>query len=70
MVRAAMEKLVIFHYDDGSRSGQTIRNLLATSMDIFKVTDTNLLMCLMMALMTCALLPVWPISEDTGAGTG
>ena len=28
MVRAAMEKLVIFHYDDGSRSGQTIRNLL------------------------------------------
>ena len=28
MVRADMEKLVIFHYDDGSRSGQTIRNLL------------------------------------------
>lgn len=28
MVRAVMERLVIFHYDDGSRSGQTIRNLL------------------------------------------
>ena len=28
MVRAVMEKLVIFHYDDGSRSGQTIRKLL------------------------------------------
>ena len=28
MVRAVMEKQVIFHYDDGSRSGQTIRNLL------------------------------------------
>lgn len=28
MVRAVMEKLVIFHDDDGSRSGQTIRKLL------------------------------------------
>ena len=28
MVRAVMEKPVIFHYDDSSRSGQTIRNLL------------------------------------------
>ena len=28
MVRAVMEKLVIFHYDNGSRSRQTIRNLL------------------------------------------
>ena len=28
MVRSVMEKLVIFHYDDGSRSGQTIRKLL------------------------------------------
>lgn len=28
MVRAVMEKLVIFHYDDGSRSRQTIRKLL------------------------------------------
>lgn len=28
MVRAVMEKLVIFHYDDGSRSRQTIKNLL------------------------------------------
>ena len=28
MVRAVMEKLVIFHYGDGSRSGQTIRKLL------------------------------------------
>lgn len=28
MVRAVMEKLVIFHYDDGSRSRQTLRKLL------------------------------------------
>ena len=28
MLKAVMEKLVIFHYDDGSRSGQTIRKLL------------------------------------------
>ena len=28
MVRAVMEKLVIFHYDNGSRSGQTIKKLL------------------------------------------
>lgn len=28
MVRAVLEKLVIFHYDDGSRSGQTIKKLL------------------------------------------
>lgn len=28
MVRAVMEKLVIFHYDDGSHSGQTIRKQL------------------------------------------
>lgn len=63
MVRAVMERLVIFHYDDGSRSGQTIRNLLKDSRDIFKVTVTVPTMRLR-ALRMCALLPVWPISED------
>lgn len=28
MVKAVQEKWVIFHYDDGSRSGQTIKKLL------------------------------------------
>lgn len=38
IVRAVMDGLVFFHYDDGSRSQETAWKLLQTFKDIFKVT--------------------------------
>lgn len=37
MVRAVIKKLVFFHYDDGSRSGETVYSLLKSMMITFKV---------------------------------
>ena len=63
MVRAVMEKQVIFHYDDGSRSGQTIRNLLKDFKGYLQ-SDGYSAYNAFDGTKDCALLPVWPISED------